>query len=95
MTEKTEWEVVDAPAPGARSHGAGFRLPQLLREILGPHWKWKIAGAAVVAGLALGLVLAIAGVAIVTLTAVALVSFAIAKLRQWLRGKRDLPMRSQ
>lgn len=84
MTEKTEWELVDAPSPGTRP-----TLRDVLKALLGPHWRWKIAGAAVVASVALALLLTLTGVAALLLVAVAILSIGVGKLRHWLgRGRR-------
>ncbi|MDB5727336.1 MAG: hypothetical protein JWQ00_541 [Noviherbaspirillum sp.] len=88
MTEKPEWEVLDAPSPGAQSRGARQSLPQLLKAMFGPRWKWKIAAVAVVAGLALAILLAVAGIVVITVTAVALVSIGVATVRSWLSGNK-------
>ncbi|WP_019143401.1 hypothetical protein [Noviherbaspirillum massiliense] len=83
MIEKTEWEVVDAPSPGARP-----TLRQLLQGVLGPHWYWKLAGMAVVASLALVLFATITGVILVLAATGALLSFGIGKFRQWMAHGR-------
>lgn len=80
MNEKTEWEVVDAPAPDARQ-----TVLQLMKNMLGPWWKWKIAGAVTVAGVALVLLAALTGVFMVVIVIAALASVGIGKFRQWLR----------
>jgi hypothetical protein len=80
MPEKTEWEVVDGPAPSARP-----TLQQLMQTVMGPWWRWKLAGAAVVAIMALVFFATIVGVFMLVLPAVALVALAIRKMTQWMR----------
>lgn len=94
MTEKTDWELVDGPSPAAPAP----TLQEMLRALLGRHWRWKLAGIAIVAALALTLVITlavtVAGVAVVLLGAGALLSLAIAKLRRWIgREQRTLTPR--
>ncbi|HJV76238.1 MAG TPA: hypothetical protein VJ654_18605 [Noviherbaspirillum sp.] len=83
MTEKAEWELVDAPLPGTRP-----TLREVLRALLGRHWGWKLFGAAIIASLALTLMLMLTGMAVLLVTATALLSLGIGKLRQWL-GRRQ------
>jgi apolipoprotein N-acyltransferase len=99
MSDKTEWEVLDAPSPGEQARDPRQGLSHLLRQLLGPYWKWKIAGAAAIGGLALAVLIALTGVVLVTLTAVAVLSIVVAAVRGWLRGgrnsKRDVSMRTR
>lgn len=81
MTEKTEWEVIDAPAPAARE-----TLRQLLARLLGPWWRWKVVGGLTLAGVALAALAALAGIVVIFMAAAALVSIAVAKTMHWLRG---------
>lgn len=90
MTEKTEWEVVDAPSQDRRPS-----LQQLLRNLLGRWWRWKIAGVAVVLGLALTFFLTVAAVFVVGLVTVALISLVVAKLRLWLRSRPGTAIRER
>lgn len=83
MTEKTEWEVVDGPSANTRQTPQG-----LLKALLGPHWRWKVAGTVIVAGMALMLFAAFASLFLVGLAVVAILSLGIGKLRQVLyRGR--------
>lgn len=88
MTEKPEWELLDAPPQGARP-----KLRDILKALLGPHWRWKMFGAALVASLALTLMLMLAGVAVVLIVAGTLLSFGIGKLRRWLGRERRVVIR--
>jgi hypothetical protein len=89
MSERVEWEVVDERAPGNAGQGGytGKRptLQQLLKTVLGRWWRWKIAGAATVAALAVILFATVAGVIVLSLLAIGIVSIGIAKIRRWLR----------
>lgn len=80
MTEKTEWEIVDDHRPNQRR-----TLRRTLEALLGPAWRWKVAGAVVLATMALLVVAAVAGTVMVLIAAFTLVSLAVGKLRSWLR----------
>ncbi len=83
MSEKAEWEVVDAPIPDTRQTGAHW-----MEATLGRYWKLKVAGM-VIAGIAvLVFVVMLTGVVIVLMAGVALLSIAIAKLRKFLHANR-------
>jgi len=90
MNEKSEWELVDdGTAPGARP---GLR--DVLKAMLGHHWRWKVAGIAVVGTVLLLLLLTLTGVFALLMIAGAILSISISKLRQWLgRGDRTLMRR--
>lgn len=87
MTERVEWEVVDAPTPGrGKRHGAG----EAMRAMLGRGWKWKIAGTAIVSVLTLAFFATLTGALVLLFTAGTLLSVAVRKLKQWLfAGKRE------
>lgn len=90
MNDKTEWEVVDSPSDG-QSSSARPTLRDVLKAMLGQHWRWKIAGVAVVGGVMLALLLTLTGVVALLMIAGAILSISIAKLRQWLgRGRRSV-----
>jgi hypothetical protein len=95
MTEKTEWEVVDAPSPnqGHQGHQEQARptIWRLMKTLLGPWWQWKVAGVAIVAGMALVLFAALTGVAVLLMSATAITLFGIGKVRQWLRRDHGSP----
>ena len=90
MTEKPEWEVVDAPPQDTRQ-----TLQQLLKNMLGPWWRWKIAGLVVAAGAALIFFLTVTAVFVLGVMAVAVVSIGVAKIRQWLRSKPGSAVRER
>lgn len=97
MNDKVEWEVVDGESPGATG---GNRPPprpptpqELLRAALGPWWRWKLAGGFILGAVALVFVAAMAGVVVVTAIAFALLMFAVARVRSWVRGSSSLPDR--
>jgi hypothetical protein len=81
MTERTEWEVVDGPSPGKRPS-----VRELLASLLGPWWRWKVAGAALTAGAALLLVATLSGLILLLTLGAALFTLAVGKLARWLRG---------
>ncbi|MES2535551.1 MAG: hypothetical protein V4632_06720 [Pseudomonadota bacterium] len=81
MPEKTEWEIVDGPAPGARP-----TLRQLLLTVLGPWWRWKLAGIAVVAITVLVFFATVVGVFMLVLSAAAILALVVRKVTQWMRS---------
>ena len=86
--EQAEWEVVDTIGPQAPPQATRAAI---MRAMLGPWWRWKIAGAILVLCTILALVFALAGVLFVVGLAVVLVSLVVAKVRQLLRqGGRSL-----
>lgn len=80
--EQAEWEVVDTVGPQAPPQAT---RASIMRAMLGPWWRWKIAGTIVVMCMILALVFALAGVFFVVGLAVVLVSLVVAKVRQMLR----------
>jgi hypothetical protein len=81
MTERVEWEVVDdAPSPGKRP-----TIQQLMKTLLGPWWRWKIAGTATVAALAVVLFATLSGIILLLMAAVGIMSIGIARFKRWLR----------
>lgn len=89
MNDKVDWEVVDADE---RVHDQGRPPPrppspqEMLKSMLGPWWRWKLAGMFVLGALVLLFVAAVAGVVVVTAIAFALVAFTVVRVRNWLRG---------
>jgi hypothetical protein len=82
MTERVEWEVVDnAPSPGKRP-----TIQQLMKTLLGPWWRWKIAGTATVAALVVVFFATLTGIFLLLMAAVGIMSIGISKFRQWLRS---------
>jgi hypothetical protein len=92
MTEKTEWEVVDGDAPPQDRRQT---LQQLMKNLLGPWWRWKIAGLATVAGMALIFFLTVTAVFVLGLMAVALFSVGVAKVRQWMHRRAGSAVRER
>ncbi len=84
MTEKTEWEVVDEVRDKARTEPRQT-IQDLMKTLLGPWWRWKLAGTATVAGLAIVFFATLTGMIALLLSAAAIVSIGIGKLRQWWR----------
>ena len=80
--EQTEWEVVEGVAQQAPPRASRAAM---MRALLGPWWRWKIAGMVTVGCIILALVAALASVFFVVGVAVVLVSLVVAKIRQMLR----------
>jgi hypothetical protein len=92
MSEKVEWEIVDDTASrrdsGARqSDATAARNP--LQALLGPWWRWKIAGFALVAVLALVLLTLFAGAFLLAAAAGVALSLAAAKARRLFGRQRN------
>jgi hypothetical protein len=83
MTERVEWEVVDAPS--ARS-GKRQAAGEAMRMMLGRGWKWKIAGTAIVSLVTLALFATLTGALVLLFTAGTLITVAVRKMKQWLLG---------
>ena len=90
MTEKPEWEIVDAAPQDARQ-----TAQQLLKNMLGPWWRWKIAGLVIAAGAALMFFLTISAVFILGVMVVAVLSIGAGKVRQWLRARPGSSIRER
>lgn len=92
MNDKPEWEVVDAEPAGRRQQLPPPLTPQeALRAMLGPWWRWKLAGLFVLGGVVLVFVAAVAGILVVSAIAFALLAFAVMRLRAWWRGTGQAP----
>lgn len=92
MTEKTEWEVVDNDAPRQERRQT---LQQLMKNLLGPWWRWKVAGLATVAGVAMMFFLTVAAVFILGLMVMGIVALCATKLRQWMRRRSGFAVRER
>jgi uncharacterized membrane protein YtjA (UPF0391 family) len=84
--EQTEWEVVEGVegTAGPEAPPKATRAAKM-RAMLGPWWRWKIAGLVTAGCIVLALVAALASVFFVVGVAVLLVSLVVAKVRQMLR----------
>jgi hypothetical protein len=96
MAEKTEWELVDAPAADSsegqqRQQQARQTVWRSMQTLLGPWWRWKLAGTAILAAATLVFFITVTGVAIVLLAAAALVALGINKVRQVLSRGSSRP----
>jgi hypothetical protein len=80
MTEYAEWDVADAPRTASRQ-----TLAEVMKARLGPWWRWKLAGAAVVASLAVPLLIMLNGILILGMGIATVAIIGIRKLGQWLR----------
>jgi hypothetical protein len=68
----------------------------VLEALLGPHWRWKAAGLAILAtGLVVFFLTIVSALALIVVSA-GLLSLAIGKVIYWMRGKRvsTLPRRN-
>ena len=81
--EQAEWEVVDTAGPQQPPPKASRAA--MMRAILGPWWRWKIAAVMVSLAVIAAFVFAMAGVMFVVGVVIVLVSLVIAKVRQLLR----------
>ena len=82
-TEQAEWEVVDTIGPQQASPKASRAA--LLRTMLGPWWRWKVAALIVSLAILVAFVFAVAGVLFVVGLVVVLAMLVIAKVKQLLR----------
>lgn len=88
MIEKTQWEVVDEPQAGQRPSSSNF-----LNLLLGPYWKWKLLGGAIVVSIAVIIFAMLSGIVIFLGTIAAISAFVLAKLMHWLQPKdKDVQM---
>ena len=86
--EQTQWEVIDTDGPQQRQQQEQpprASRATMMRAMLGPWWRWKIAGVTVIFVGILALMFAMAGVLFVVGAVVVLLSLVVAKVRQWLR----------
>ncbi|MGV3653838.1 MAG: hypothetical protein ACO1N5_06435 [Noviherbaspirillum sp.] len=83
MNERTEWEVVDEPQPQPQQRPA---LRELLASLLGRWWRWKVAGAALAAGVVLLVVATLSGLILLFTLGTALLTLVAARMMGWLRG---------
>ena len=86
MTEKVDWELVDAPS--SSDHGKRRATREAMHAMLGRWWKWKIAGTAVVTVLTLALFATLTGALVLLFVAGTLLSIGVRKLKQWLGAGR-------
>jgi Flp pilus assembly protein TadB len=95
MNQKVEWEIVDEASPRRRQEYASRQSAQdagamrhPLQALLGPWWRWKIAGMAIAAIAMLVLLAIFAGVFVLVAATGVLLSVAVAKARR-LFGRSD------
>jgi hypothetical protein len=81
--EQAEWEVVDTVGPQQAPPKASRAA--MLRTMLGPWWRWKVAALIVSLAILAAFVFAMAGVIFVVGLVLVLVMLVIAKVRQLLR----------
>jgi len=85
MPEHTEWEIVDGPsAPNSNGRNKSFR--QMMQNLLGHRWRWKVAGVGALAVVTLTLFAMLTGVVLIFMTLFGLLSLGVAKLTQWMSG---------
>lgn len=78
------WQSHDAE----QSAQAQFTRAGMAQAILGPRWKFKVAGMAAVAAVVVVLMAMLTGILFLAVTGFALLSLGIAKLRRMLHGGR-------
>lgn len=84
MNRQNEWEVVDSSP-----HQRRPRVGDLLQVLLGPHWRWKIAGFAILATAAITLGVLIAGVFFVGVVTAAVALLVYLQCRKLLERARQ------
>ena len=84
QAEQADWEVVDTVGPQQAPPRASRAAT--MRALLGPWWRWKVAGCILAFAVIAALVFAMAGVLVVIGMAAVMVSLVIAKVRQLLRN---------
>ena len=82
---QAEWEVVDTAGPQPQPPPPKASRTAMLRAVLGPWWRWKIAALMVSLLVIAAFVFAMAGVMFVAGVVIVLVSLVVAKVRQLLR----------
>lgn len=80
MPEKVEWEIVDEQPADIRPS-----LREILKKMLGARWRWKVAGVAAVTGFIVVLLAVITGMIALLMSALAILSFGIGRIRHVLR----------
>jgi predicted lipid-binding transport protein (Tim44 family) len=80
---QAEWEVVE-PAASRQASPKASRAA-MFKTLLGPWWRWKIAGLILSLAVIAAFVFAMAGVMLVIGVVTVLVSLVVAKVRQMLR----------
>ena len=84
QAEQTDWEVVDTVGPQQPPRASRAAT---MRALLGPWWRWKLAGFVLTLAVIAAIVFAMAGVMVVIGMAALLVTVVIAKVRQLLRHR--------
>jgi hypothetical protein len=103
MTDRVEWEVVDERSPHSRPHtqpdyetGTRPTIQQLMKNLLGRWWRWKIALAATAAALAVVFFATLIGIVMLVSVAIGLTAFSIAKFRRWVRrSNQSFPVKAE
>ncbi|HEY0844015.1 MAG TPA: hypothetical protein VGE12_01520 [Noviherbaspirillum sp.] len=84
--EYESWASREAgPTPEAEARRAAKTATAAM---LGPWWKWKLAGVAVIALVVFAFFATMIGIAALTLVALAVAGAGVRKLLQWMRGDR-------
>jgi len=83
---QAEWEVVEvADAAGAQQAPPRVSRAAMLRAVLGPWWRWKIALLMLSLAIIAAFIFAMTGVLFVVGAVVVMISLVVAKVRQLLR----------
>lgn len=87
MSDKTEWEVVDGPSPGARPMPRP-NIRHLMQHLLGRGWRWKVAGGIAVAAVAVVFFATVSIVVALLMATVAVISLGVGKVRQMMDSRK-------
>ena len=87
---KSAWEIVDEPMrPQPQSQP--LTAQQLLPVFFGRWWKWKAAILILLASIILIVFATFAGIVVLLLACIALLSLSMKKITRWLRGGSATP----
>lgn len=91
MTERVDWELIDAPQEGGA--GGARRTPRdAMQAMLGRWWKWKLAGTAAVSLLTLAFFATLTGALVLLFALGTLLAAGVRRLKQWFAaGRRETP----
>jgi hypothetical protein len=99
MNDRVEWEVVDERSPDNQPGNQPDKRPtmqQLMKNLLGPWWRWKIGLAATATAVAVLFFATLIGIVLLISVAIGLTAFSVAKLRRWMRrSSQSLPVKTE
>ena len=79
MAEKVEWEIVDGQPADIRPS-----LREVLKNLLGARWRWKVAGVAAVTSFIVVMLAIVTGMIVLLMSALAILSFGVGRIRRFL-----------